>query len=358
MIRKIFIGLVIVLLLGAIVYRLATTKKDIDKKAALQPVTDLQIPVNVYAVIKSNYNDSLIKIGTLIPFKEADINAVSGGKLVSVDFSLGSMVSSGETVANIDNKQLQLNLQQAILNRDKADKDVKRNDTLLMGNATTLQEVQNTKLNYDQTINQIQVLNKQIADNQIKAPISGQVVTKLKEAGEYVAIGTSLGHIVDMSSLKVDVLVNEADVYSLKTGQEVKVTTEIYPGTVFRGHINFISDKGDATHNYQVEITLQNSSTHPLKAGTFAYVNFERKSSAAAILIPRSCLLEGMQTPKVYVVENGKAVTKNIVTGGETGDMIEVRDGLNIGDQVITSGQINLKEGTLVKVITSDSTGR
>jgi RND family efflux transporter MFP subunit len=264
----------------------------------------------------ANFNDSLVKTGTLIPFKEADINAIASGELASVNFNLGTMVSQGEIVANIDNRALQLNLRQAVLNKNKIEKDVKRNDTLYAGNATTLVDLQNTKLNYENAINQIALLSKQISDNVIKAPISGQIVTKLKEAGEFVSMGNSLGHIVDMSSIKVDVLVNEADVYSLKSGQSVSVTTDIYPQVYFTGHINFISDKGDAMHNYQVEVTLQNSAAHPLKAGTFAYVNFKRKSSGTAILIPRSSLLSGMQSPKVYVVENNKAVTKNIITGG------------------------------------------
>ncbi|ANI87937.1 hypothetical protein A9P82_00555 [Arachidicoccus ginsenosidimutans] len=352
MLRRIFIIAFVVLVLGAIAFKLASNKKEIDQKKAVAPITNLQIPVNIYTVALQNYNDSLVKVGTLIPFKEADINAIVAGKLVSVNFNLGTRVSQGEVVASLDNRAIQLNLEQAVTNKNKLEKDLKRNDTLYAGNATTLQDVQNTKLNYDNAVNQIDLLNKQLSDTKIKAPINGQIVTKLKESGEYVAVGNSLGHIVDLSSLKADVNVNEADVYSLKIGQEVLVTTDIYPNTIFKGHINFISDKGDATHNYQVEITLQNSDAHPLKAGTFAYVNFERKSSGTAILIPRSSLLEGMQTPKVYVVENGKVITKNIVTGKEIGDLIEVKSGLNTGEQVITSGQINLKEGSLVKAIT------
>jgi len=357
MLRKIFIIVFVILILGLIGYKLAANKKIMDAQKALPPTTNLVIPVNVTVAAPTNFNDSLIKTGTLIPFKEADINAIASGKLVSVNFNLGTMVSQGQTVANLDSRTLQLNLQQAILNKNKVEKDVKRNDTLYAGNATTLVDVQNTKLNYENTLNQIDLLHKQISDNEIKTPISGQIVTKLKEAGEFVSAGSSLGHIVDMSSIKVDVLVNEADVYSLKTGQSVIVTTDIYPQVSFPGHINFISDKGDATHNYLVEVTLQNSAAHPLKAGTFAYVNFQRKSSGTAILIPRSSLLEGTQTPKVYIVENDKAVTKDIIIGSELGDLIEVRSGLNAGDKVITGGQVNLKEGSLVKAVISGDTG-
>ncbi|MDR0792620.1 MAG: efflux RND transporter periplasmic adaptor subunit [Chitinophagaceae bacterium] len=354
MLRKFFIIAFVLLIVAAIVFKLAANKKSIDAAKALPPVQNLVTPVNTMVVAVTDFNDSLIKTGTLIPFKEADINAMTSGKLVSVNFNLGSMVSQGQVVANIDDKALQLNLQQAGLNKNKLEKDVKRNDTLYAGNATTLVEIQNTKLNYENAQNQIALLNKQISDNQIKAPISGQIVTKLKEAGEYVSVGTALGHIVDMSSIKVSVLVNEADVYSLKLGQSVSVATDIYPQVYFAGHISFISDKGDGMHNYRVEVTLQNSAAHPLKAGTFAYVNFQRKSSGAAILIPRSSLLSGMQSPKVYVVENNKTVTRNIITGNETGNLIEVRSGLKAGDQVITGGQVNLKEGSPVKAINSN----
>jgi RND family efflux transporter MFP subunit len=346
--RIIIIG-VVVLIIAAIALKLASNKKTIDenKKPVLQ--SNVAIPVNTTVAGYQDVNDQLVKTGNLVPFKEADIMAVSGGKLIAVNFVLGSRVSEGAVIAQVDSRGLQLSLEAAQLTKAKADKDFKRYKTLLEGEATTEVTLQDAKLSYDNAVNQMEQINKQMSDNRIKAPVSGQVVSKVKEAGEYVSAGTVLGHIVDVSRLKVNVMVGEKDAYTLQPGQKVKMTTDIYPGTTFEGKITFISSQGDATHNYQVEIEMVNSKDHPLKAGTFIYADFSRQSQQKLMLIPRSALVESLKNPFVYVIENGKSVIRKINVGREIGDNIEVLDGLKEGDEVIIAGQVNIKEGSLVK---------
>lgn len=346
--RVIIIG-VIVLIIAAIGFKLAANKQSIEEKKVVANTSDVVIPVKAVNLALQNVDDQLVKTGNLIPFREADITALTSGKLISVNFSLGSMVGQGGVVAQVDSRALQLNLEAANLQRNKADKDFKRYKALLEGEATTEATVQDVQLSYDNAANQIELLNKQIADNRIKAPISGQVVSKLKEPGEFVAPGAVLGHIVDVSRLKVNVMVGEKDAYSLKMGQTVKVTTDIYSGVVFEGKISFISAQGDATHNYQVEVMLSNRGDYPLKAGTFVYADFSKQSAQQLLLIPRTALVESLKNPYVYIIEDGKAKVKKISVGREMGDLIEVTEGLNVGEQVIIAGQVNIKEGTKVK---------
>jgi len=348
--RMLIIGLVIIIV-AAIGFKLAANKKKLDEKKKPAVAADLVIPVNVITMQPQTVDNPLVKTGTLIPFKEADIMAISSGKLVALHFDLGSYVSQGAVVAQVDNKGLQLSLEAAQLTKNKADKDLKRYKALLAGEATTEVNFQDAQLNADNAANQIEQIQKQMSDNRIKAPVTGQVVSKLKEAGEFVNPGTVLGHIVDVGRLKVTVMVSENDAYTLKVGNPVRVTTDIYPGVSFDGKVSFISQQGDATHNYQVEIALTNRKDHPLKAGTFAYVDFERKSKEDRMLIPRSALVESMKNPVVYVVENGRAVSRKITLGREIGDQIEVTGGLSAGDQIITGGQVNITDGSKVRGI-------
>src|SRR5690606_24844366 len=127
-------------------------------------------------------SDELIKTGNLIPNKEADIMSISGGKLTSVNFELGSYVHEGAVVAQVDNRSLQLSLEAAQLAKSKADKDFSRFKTLLEGEATTEVTFQDAKLNAENSANQIEQIKRQISDNKIKAPIKGQIVSKLKES--------------------------------------------------------------------------------------------------------------------------------------------------------------------------------
>ncbi|OJV51751.1 MAG: hypothetical protein BGO31_11435 [Bacteroidetes bacterium 43-16] len=350
--KKSIIPIIVVLVLaGLIGWRLASNKKKIDDKNKPAVVKDIAIPVTTATVKREMVNSELTKTGTLTPNKEADITAATAGKLLSINFNLGSYVGQGGTVATVDSRQQSLNLQQAKVTKAKYDKDFERYKTLYEGEAATEMNFQDAKLQRDNASNQIELLNKQIADASVKAPISGQVVSKLKEPGEYVSPGTALGHIVDISVLKANVMVNEKDAYNLKVGDKVTIMTDIYPGVALSGSISFISNQGDATHSYPVEITLSNSKSYPLKAGTTVTVNFNKKGGGMMMLIPRTALTQGMKAPKVFVVENGIARLKDIVIGMEMGNSVEVVSGIEEGAQVITSGQLNIKDGSKINLV-------
>ncbi len=239
--KGLIIGIIIVLV-GLIAWRLMSNKKKLDSaKKELPTTTDVAIPVNTITVKTESIHNNLTRTGKLVANKEADISSLTAGKLVSVNFALGSYVSQGGVVAQVDHRTIELNLTQAKLSYNKAEQDFNRFKRLLEGEATTESTFLDAKLNYENSLNQIAILEKQLSDTRIKAPISGQVISKAIENGEFVNMGMSLGKIVDLSRLKVKVMVSEGDVYQLKMNQSAKVTTDIYPNVVFDGRITFIS---------------------------------------------------------------------------------------------------------------------
>lgn len=349
--KRVLIILIVLILGGLIAWRLAGNKKKLDEKKKPAVITASSIPVNVDTVKQSAISEQLIKTGTLVPWQESDISATTAGNLQSVNFSLGSMVGKGATIAVIDNRGLQLRLEAAQLQQQKYASDLKRYQVLLKGEATTEVNVNDIRFNLDKSNNEIAQIRKQMADNNIKSPISGQIVTKNVETGTFVNPGTVLGKVVDISTLKVDVLVGEADAYKLKNGQTIRVTTELYPGQTFSGTVIFISHQADAAHNYQVQVRLSNPSSAPLKAGSFVNVDFIQSSAGEGIQIRRSALAESLQKPFVYVVQNGRAIRRDITVGRDLGTNIEVLSGLQAGELVVVNGQINLADSSAVNIV-------
>ncbi|WP_149241649.1 efflux RND transporter periplasmic adaptor subunit [Dyadobacter sp. 32] len=346
--RKLIIVGAIALIGILIGYRLVANKSKIDAKNKLPENKEISIPVTVATVGEASTDQQLTRTGSLIPFKEADIMATTAGKVMAVKYELGSYVSKGATVVNVDSRLKTLSLQATELNINKLKKDTERYSKLLAGNAATEVQVNDTRYNYENALNQAEQIKQQIADASVQAPISGRIVKKNIEAGEFVNVGTSLGTILDVSRLKVQVNIGESDVYKLKEGQHVQVKTDIYPDKTFDGTISYIAPLGDESHNYPVEIVIQNSGN--LKAGTFVSVSFSQKTSQATLQIPRSALVESIRNPYVYVLENKTARQRKIEVGREFGDKIEVLSGLKAGETVITTGQINLSEGAAVQV--------
>ncbi len=337
--------MVLVALIG---FRLASNKEKIDAQNKPVVNTNVSIPVTTTQVEEGAVSQQLVKTGNLIPFREANITATTAGKVTRVNFNLGTQVSQGQTLVELDNQLKELSLQATQLNIDKLKKDVTRYNTLLAGNATTEIQVNDTKFNYENAVNQAEQIKKQIQDANVKAPISGQIVQKGIEPGVYITVGSTLGKVLDVARLKVNVLVNESDVYQLRKGQSVKVTADVFPGRTFNGQISYIAPQGTDEHNYPVEITI--NSAGGLKAGTFVNVDFSQKSNQKALQIPRIALVESIKNPYVYVVENNVARQRKISVGRDFGDTIEVLGGLSAGDVVVTTGQLNLSEGKNVQI--------
>ncbi|HEY0176946.1 MAG TPA: efflux RND transporter periplasmic adaptor subunit, partial [Pedobacter sp.] len=221
---------------------------------------------------------------------------------------------------------------------------------LLEGKAATQEKVNEIRQNYQDALNQSSQIRKQIADAAIKAPTGGIISVKATEEGSFTNAGADIATIVNLSKAKVQVNLTETEVYAVKQGQQVKITTDAYPDKVFNGKISFISPQSDVTHNYMVEIMVDNTKQSVLRSGNFVYADFSKKTKQNILVIPREALAESIKNASVYIVKDNKAYLKPINTGRETGNMIEVTSGLQKDEQVVVSGQINLKDGTAISI--------
>ena len=308
------------------------------------------VVVSVAEVGVTSTGSTLSLTGNLTPNTELYIAAQASGQITSLNVELGQYKSKGSVLATIDSKLRKLAVQSASLNFNKQQRDLNRYESLYQGGTITAQQMDDARMAYESAQIQLDQAKKQLVDATVTAPISGIITEKLAENGSFINTGSPIVRIVDISKLKIKMNVSEQNVYKLKLGDEVSVTSDIYPGEVNKGRISFISSKGDDAHNYQVEVQMPNSSKKPLKAGTFANVQIDIPGKASAISIPRAALLGSTQDARVYVVENNKANQRKIVIGGGNEQYLEVLSGLAKGEKVIVAGQINLVDGQSVRI--------
>ncbi|GAA4322940.1 multidrug efflux RND transporter periplasmic adaptor subunit VmeC [Mucilaginibacter gynuensis] len=348
--RKYIISLIVVVLLALIIFRLAANKSTLDKKKEPAKDSVVSIPVKVATAKEQLQEVSLIKTGNLAPFKEAKVLSTTGGTIQQLRFNLGDHVTEGQVLAIMDTRLAQLDLQKAETNAAKLKRDLQNYTELLQGQAATQEKVNEINQNYLDAANQVSQIKKQISDAAIKAPTSGTISERPIEQGVFANAGTQIATIVNLSQAKVQLNLTEMEVYQVKQGQQVKITTDVYPGQVFNGSISFISPQADETHNYKIEIMADNKESALLRSGTFVYADFSRKTTQNILLIPREALTESIKDASVYVVQNNVVRQKPIKTGIEMGGMIQVTSGLKPGEVVVTSGQINLKDGAQVSI--------
>jgi RND family efflux transporter MFP subunit len=350
--KRIWTIIVIALIPIAIIMGLLINKGKLNE--AKKPVdrSHIAIKVIVDTVSYKTVDGSFSQPASIIADEEANIAAETSGKMTTLNIELGTVVRKGQVIGRIDVTEIQQKLEAAELSINKLSADYERKKILAAGDATNANAVSDAKYDLDSKKLEAAQLRTQIRHANIIAPINGIVVDKQKMAGEYVNTGTTIATIINVQSLKAEVSVPENQISYLKKGQKTMITSDAYPEKTFSGIIHFISPKGDENHNYIVHINMANNSSVQLKSGIYINVKFSGMSDHQTLLmIQKNALAEGVKNPLVYVFKNGAVEERKLVVGLESGDYIEVKKGLSPGELVVTSGQINLSNGSKAEII-------
>ena len=217
-----------------------------------------------------------------------------------------------------------------------------------MGGATPMQ-AESVQLQINSLMAEKKQVLEQISHMQIRAPFSGKIENVGVELGSFVSYGTVLCQLIDNSSLKIDVYLSEQEAFKVKTGQPVTISSIVLsqPKTA---KITMISDKADASGKFLAEISFSNSGEEKLKAGILADVHFSLDAVETGLSVPVSALLVSAKDAKVFVTKENKVVERSIKTGIVTSDKVQVLEGLEAGEQVVISGQLNLENGAPVSI--------
>ena len=348
--KRIISLLIVILVLVASGFLLKKNHDTINQQHLSTGISAV-VSVNVTLVKEMTSAHTLHLTGTLSPATELNIASQVQGQITSLNVELGQFKQKGSVLATIDNRLKQLAVQSAKLSSSKLKRDLERYENLFKGGSITEQQLDDARNACENARIQLEQAQKQLTDATIVAPFSGVVTQKQVEKGAFVNVGNPIATIVDISKLRIKLNVSESNVYQLKKGDISTITSEVYPEHSFSGRISFISEKGDETHNYQVEIEMPNSGKYPLKAGTFVNASVKIPGKALSLFIPREALQGSSQDASVFVAENGKAVLRKI-TVGEGNDLdLEILSGLKKGDKIVTTGQINLSDGKSIQIV-------
>lgn len=347
--RSIIISVVVIAIFGAMAWTLAGNKEEIENRMVLKTIEE-KVAVNVAPVKLQEVNGRLQLTGIAEPIREVVVASECAGKLTEINIKMGDFVSKGTILAKVDDTNKRLAFENAQLNYNKYKEDYDRYQVLSKGDAVSESQVRDMKIGFENARIQLENARKQWDDTKIVAPFNGAVTTKNTELGSYVNVGTSIAGIADISQLKIILAVSESNVYQLCKGQEVVVSTNVYPGVTYNGTISSISPQGSNAHTFPVEVVIENNSKNPLKSGTYVNAQVEMGKTGKALMIPRDAIISSIKDPSVYVVKGESVELVKINTGRDYNSFLEVTSGLKEGDQVVINGQINLIDGAKVSI--------
>ncbi|WP_462265449.1 efflux RND transporter periplasmic adaptor subunit [Mucilaginibacter sp.] len=350
--KKIILTIVIVAaVLGGIIFVLTKNKKKNEAVTAEVAQGSGDAVVNIATVKRTAVDLNFSVNGTLAAAQSLDFAAENQGRITRLLVDVGSHVSKGQVIAILDAELLRTDLDAAQATYQNAQRDAQRYQSSFSTGGVTQQQLDRANLDLRTAQTRLQSSRRRISDASIKAPISGVVNQRYIEQGAYVAPGTKLFELVDVSKLKLKVNVNESQVANIRMGQQSKVLSGVFPDQQFSGTVSFIAAKGDNTLNFPVEIKMNSNPGNKLKAGMYATAVFEFAKEKPAITVPRGSFVGSVSSNEIFVLEgDNTARSRKVVSGRIIGDQVEVLSGLKEGETVITSGQINLTDGAKVSI--------
>lgn len=348
-------SLCLALICAAMLAGCGQTKETVEEKTA----RSVETTTVGTGAISSDFSFS----GKVAPSREVSVVPTIAGKVLSFGYEVGDSVGAGAVLFTVDSTDLQNNLRSVQASYDVAELQAQNAKTTLESNQILYDEGIIAKSEYDQiklaydtaeanlTSLQVQMdnLQKNIADCSVTSPISGVISARNIEIGSFASQSTPSYTIIDLSRVKVEVGVSEQMVNDIAVGDEVDVLLTAVSPEPLTGTVSTISPAATQAGTYTVKVELDNS-RGLLKAGMLAEVKFVKEASDNTIILPRDAVMTKDGETYVYIVENNTAKKTLVTTGIESGDQIEITEGLTEGMEVVTKGQTYISDGEEVQI--------
>jgi RND family efflux transporter MFP subunit len=234
----------------------------------------------------------------------------------------------------------------------KLRKDRERISELIEGEAVPRSKIEDLDLGILAAEAEEKLLQKQIANTTIRAPLSGILTFCAVERGSVVAQGIPVAHITNLDRLLLMVKVSERDVLQVQKNQKVRIVPDVRPDAPLSGQVTNIAPKADSAFTYLVEIAVANSPRSPLLAGMHARAQFVFEQGRQALTIPRRAVVGSLREASVFVVQGDTlAEERRLQIGRSLGERVEVSSGLTAGEPVVVEGQTYLNSGARVRIV-------
>ncbi|MDR3653965.1 MAG: efflux RND transporter periplasmic adaptor subunit [Paludibacter sp.] len=335
---------IVMLLLVAFFLRLGFTKSS-DKSGSRNLKNKTQRKVDAVVVKPSLLINEITVSGSLMAFEEVNLMNEVSGRIVFINLPEGKFVKKGTLLVKLFDDDLQatlkklqseLAIQQAIFNRQSE---------LLKVNGISQNDYDQTGLQVNSLKADIDVEKTLIRKTEVRAPFDGVIGLRYVSVGAIITPSTLLATLRTENKIKLDFSVPEKYSSVIKTGMQIKFsmnnTNQLYDASVIATEEGI--DIG--TRNLKVR-ALVNSKGKDLLPGSFANVTVRLSENKNALVIPTQAIIPSETDKAVIVARNGKAHFVPVISGIRKASSIEITQGIQVGDTVITSGILFLKEGS------------
>ncbi len=301
-------------------------------------------------------SDKINLVATLAPNERVEIQNLISGVVTVIHFKEGERVEAGDLIFELDTQKLRARVAEAEGTFELAEINRERYIKLLESNTVSQQEFDQAMSRYSVLSATLALRRRQLDDSILRAPFSGVVGYRRVSPGQFIQQGETITTLVDTNPIKADFQVPERFLGELRINQEINITVPAYPMEKFSGNVYFIAPEvAQETRTVFVRATIDNTSER-LKPGMFGNLELVLQVKEKALVIPESALITQGNKIQVMVVGSDNTVQVNYVTTGlRLEGEVEITDGLNIGERVITEGHQKVESGSKVNPLSVEA---
>ncbi|MBF0210402.1 MAG: efflux RND transporter periplasmic adaptor subunit [Desulfamplus sp.] len=348
--RVILLGMIVLImvLFGTIKDKM----KSIETEKASALIKDKPLINTVIMPLKlSTITESINLPGSIEPWTDLTLKSEIHGSIIEILVKEGNEVKSGEVIARVQTDDYKIALSRAEANYKLAVAELNRDKTVYSKGIVSQAQIEAKQTNV--ALASTEVANARLMLNRcvINSPISG-VITKLDaKKGLLLSVGDPVCQIVQMDRVKAVVGIPESDMPAVATINHVELNIKALNDLKVTGEKYFLSPISDTLSRiYRLELALENQDRKILP-GMFIRANIIKQEVKKSVAIPFYSVISRGDEQFVFIEENGVAIKKEVSLGIMQGWLVEVKEGLEAGQNLIVEGHRDIEDGQTIKVV-------
>ncbi len=324
----------------------ACGKSGSNNGHTVQPVN-----VRIEVVAPQQLVDDIQIAGTVKAFEDVNMSPEEGGVVKEWKVKKGQSVKEGDLIVVFKDEMLKAGWDAAQAQYNMAELNLNMQRKVYEEKGISELQFKNIEYTRDAAKANLDLMKARWQHTQLRSPIDGVVDNTIPNVGDFAPPGMPIARIVKMSVVKIQAEVPELYSGSIPVGIPAVITIDALPGDTVRAKVTFVgSTVSSMNRTMAIEIIAPNRLAK-LKPEMVAKVRLLRETKTNAVLVSENLVqLVDRDRTIVYVENGGKAVERQLKLGGRQGIMVEVLNGLNVGDRLIVSGQQKVVDGSPVIV--------
>ena len=314
------------------------------------------MPVEVVAARSDTVVDAILATGQVEAMQSVELRPDIEGRIAEILVREGAAVARGAPLFKVDDAELRAEVARAEADRDLARQSLARTRELLGQKASSQSELEHAEATSRSTEAQLALLKVRLDRTVVRAPFGGVAGERHVSVGDYVTTSSPLVMVQTVSPQRAAFQVPERYADQLKVGQQVTFRVAALTGREFTGRVDFVDPLVQLPGRTITVKALVPNPRRELQAGMFIEVRLATAVRPQAVIIAEDAVLPIQGSSFVWVVQNGKATRRQVELGVRTPGLVEVRSGVESGEQVVVGGQERLAEGAPVQPKVIDRT--